>query len=290
MEHIHKTIHTALRQINAAISETLCTETDYPHSFIPVDVANKICREQLITEKELALMLLPLASAFAVAPISQFFVGAVAVDEGNNFYLGANFEFEYTHIGQTLHAEQSAIAHAWSKGANQLSLLAINYPPCGHCRQFINEVNLAADFRILLPNAAEKSLADYLPNAFGPEDLQIRERILGTPPIFGEDPQTLAISTCNGSHAPYSGANSGIALTFSDGEQIAGMYGENAAFNPSLAPLPMALNTRRLQAKSWIGINHALLVEKQALLSQRYNTLQLLRTINKKITLNYEPC
>ncbi len=290
MKRINQTIHTALRQINAAISEILCTETDYPHSFIPADVANKICREQRITEKELALMLLPLASAFAVAPISQFFVGAVAVDEGNNFYLGANFEFEHTNIGQTLHAEQSAIAHAWSKGAHQLSLLAINYPPCGHCRQFINEVNLAADFRILLPDAAEKLLADYLPDAFGPADLQIRERILGTPPISGKDLQALAISACHGSHAPYSGANSGIALTFNDGEQITSVYGENAAFNPSLAPLPMALNTRRLQAKSWIDINHALLVEKQASLSQRWNTEQLLRTINKKITLNYEPC
>jgi cytidine deaminase len=58
-----------------------------------------------------------------------------------NLYFGANMEFPGTTLQQTLHAEQSAVSHAWLRGEKQLTAITVNYTPCGHCRQFMNELN-----------------------------------------------------------------------------------------------------------------------------------------------------
>ncbi len=159
-------------------------------------------------------------------------------------------------------------------------MLVINYAPCGHCRQFINEVNISADFRIVLPACEPQSLSDYLPNAFGPADLGIEARILGSSgaQITEGDLMERARGACQQSHAPYSDNRSGIALRFGDGEVVTGQYAENAAFNPSLPALQVALNARRLQGKDWRPI-HSVMVESDAALSQYANTRELLRVI-----------
>ncbi len=251
------------------------------------------CDELGISLLEFAKILLPLATSFSVAPVSNFHVGAVAIDTEGNCYLGANFEFVDTHIGQTIHAEQSAIAHAWSRGAITLKLLVINYSPCGHCRQFINEVNLADDFCILLPNSQPQPLSYYLPEAFGPSDLGMSERILGKQKQPNNNNNndnellTMAKWACENSHAPYSHSYSGIALQYPNHETVIGRYAENAAFNPSLPPLQMALNYRRLQGKDWKTIEKAILVEKTQCLSQKDNTEHLLNSISD-VSLQYE--
>ena len=48
-------------------------------------------------------------------------------------------------------AEQSAISHAWLSGEKALAAITVNYTPCGHCRQFMNELNSGLDLRIHLP-------------------------------------------------------------------------------------------------------------------------------------------
>lgn len=73
---------------------------------------------------------------------------------------------------QTVHAEQSAISHAWLRGEKGLAAVTVNYTPCGHCRQFMNELNSGLDLRIHLPGRAPHTLRDYLPDAFGPKDLR----------------------------------------------------------------------------------------------------------------------
>ncbi len=280
---MNKIYHTIVEQLPIRQTNLIKSYTDsFPLGFFPAELIDDLRQNQSL--EALGIALLPLASSFAVTPVSSFKVGAVAFDSQGNAYLGANFEFTDSHIGQVMHAEQSAIANAWSHGAIDLALLVVNYSPCGHCRQFINEVNLTDNFRIQLPNNMAKPLAYYLPDSFGPSDLNVSERILGrqqnTDNLDKSDIVAMAQWAYEKSHAPYSNSKSGIVLQYDDREIVIGCYAENAAFNPSLPPLQMALNNRRLQGKDWKHIQRAVMVENPTTLSQKDNTEMLLKTIS----------
>lgn len=60
---------------------------------------------------------------------------------------------------QTVHAEQSAISHAWLRGETSLRAITVNYTPCGHCRQFMNELNSGLALRIHLPGREAHALS-----------------------------------------------------------------------------------------------------------------------------------
>lgn len=204
-----------------------------------------------------ALSLLPEAAANAVVPISNFYVGAVAIDADGHFYLGANQEDKRAVMAQTVHAEQSAIAHAWSRGAKRLTHVVVNYTPCGHCRQFMNELRGCEDLHIHLPHSRNNRLHQYLPDGFGPSDLNMSERLLDKQNhdlhfITNDDAVAQsalvqsALQAARESYAPYSKAYAGVALQTRGGEIFVGRYAENAAYNPSLPPLQSALNLLRL--------------------------------------------
>lgn len=266
--------------------QKLLTDTDAAYHYFPAHQVAAVCQTMGIDHAQLGLQLLPLAAAFAVTPISNFNVGAVAFDSLGNAYLGANFEFSGVAINQTIHAEQSAIANAWACGAKDIALLVVNYAPCGHCRQFLNEVEVAVNFRIQLPKRQAQPLSYYLPDAFGPFDLGIQQRILERQlPTQTTNLTIQATAACQVSHAPYSGNQSGIALRYDDAI-VMGCYAENAAFNPSLPPLQMALNTRRLQGKNWQLVHEALMVEHNPSLSQRQQATELLTSFTN-INLTY---
>lgn len=218
-------------------------------------------------DNALSFALLPLAAACARPEISQFSVGAIARGVSGNLYFGGNMEFIGATMQQTVHAEQSAITHAWMRGEKALASITVNYTPCGHCRQFMNELNSADTLLIHLPQTAPATLADYLPNAFGPRDLQIETLLLDEEnhrfPLHGNQVAQSAIAAANRSHAPYSQAPSGIALQMADGQIFAGSYAENAAFNPSLPPLQAALNLLSLSGYEYLEIKHAVLAEKE---------------------------
>lgn len=221
----------------------------------------------------LALALLPLAAACAVVPVSGFQVGAIARGSSGHWYFGANMEFRGAAIQQTVHAEQSAITHAWLRGERQLAAVTVNYTPCGHCRQFMNELNSGTALRISLPDRAPGTLADYLPEAFGPGDLGITTRLLDEVdhryPLSGDSLTQAAIAAASASHAPYSGAHSGVALSTATGAMATGRYAENAAFNPSLPPLQAALIALNMQGEDITKIERAVLAEvKDGMVSQ----------------------
>lgn len=67
-------------------------------------------------------------------------------------------EFLGATMQQTVHAEQSAISHAWLRGEKALRAITVNYTPCGHCRQFMNELNSGLELRINLPGRAPHTL------------------------------------------------------------------------------------------------------------------------------------
>lgn len=219
-----------------------------------------------LTDSELTLSLLPFAAIASKPPISDFKVGAIATGGSGNLYFGGNLEFVTQQLVQTVHAEQSAISHAWMKGETDITHITVNYTPCGHCRQFMNELTSAAHLTIQLPNKPKASLHTYLPDAFGPNDLNIKAPLLS--PIDhgyqlpqGSEVEQAALQAFNRSYAPYSDNISGVAIELDDGSIFQGAYAENAAFNPSLAPLQIAINLLWLAGKDETKIKTWCLIE-----------------------------
>jgi len=253
--------------------QPLLDADDFHGVFSPHDVA-QLKQQTSLDDDALALALLPLAASCAVATVSHFNVGAISRGVSGYWYFGANMEFPHAPLQQTVHAEQSAITHAWLRGEEKLAAITVNYTPCGHCRQFMNELNSGTAIRISLPGRAVSTLADYLPDAFGPADLHITERLL-TPvdhgfAAEGDALQQAAVAAANGSHAPYSHSYSGVALRSQSGKIFAGRYAENAAFNPSLPPLQAALILMNMSNEALNSVQQAVLAEcEQSVLSQQ---------------------
>lgn len=149
--------------------------------------------------------------------------------------------------------------------------MVVNYTPCGHCRQFMNELNSAKVLKVHLPHSQNNLLSTYLPDAFGPKDLNISHVLFDEQdlaiPLEGDTLKQAAISAMNRSYAPYSGAFSGVALLAGD-QIFTGRYAENAAFNPSFLPLQGAFNSYRLSGCEQ-PIERVVMCEKQAVLSHR---------------------
>ena len=71
-----------------------------------------------------------------------------------------------------------------------------------------------------------------------------------------------ALAAANASYAPYSFSYSGVALKTANGAIYAGSYAENAAFNPSMAPLEAALVNLVIRGRANSSqISDAVLVE-----------------------------
>lgn len=130
----------------------------------------------------------------------------------------------------------------------------------------MNELNSGLELRINLPGRAPHTLADYLPDAFGPKDLEIKSLLMDEQDhgyaVSGDELARAAILAANKAHTPYSNAPSGVALECRDGRFFTGSYAENAAFNPTLPPLQGALNLLSLNGYDYPDIQRAILAEK----------------------------
>ena len=250
-------IHHALSQIdNSLLAQDiwLILQEQKFVGFLPHFAVQHLCNKHQITPQQLSLQLLPIAACYATTPISHFNVGAIATGVSGSFYFGANQEFSNSAIQQTIHAEQSAISHAWLRNERRISDMVVNYTPCGHCRQFMNELHGAEKISIHLPHSQNNLLHSYLPDAFGPKDLDIAVHLLAEEnhdlvADHQDDLVNQAILAANQSHCPYSNSPHGIAILFKNGDVVTGRYAENAAFNPSLPALQTALNFAYLNDK-----------------------------------------
>ncbi|KJY83448.1 cytidine deaminase [Vibrio galatheae] len=246
-----------------------------------------------LEDAELRVALLPFAAAYSYAPLSKFYVGAIVRGLSGKLYFGANVEFEGVQLGQTVHAEQAAISHAWMKGEQGVADITINFSPCGHCRQFMNELSTADKLEVQLPQRDSKSLQEYLPESFGPADLGIKSGLMtrvdhGKSSDENDELLQLAIAALNRSHAPYTHNLSGVALKMKDGKVYQGAYAENAAFNPSLPPLQVALIQLLLDRQSLSDIDSAALVEvEDGTISHLANTQATLDALNPDIPITY---
>lgn len=273
LSEIKKRIEQVVGQQNNPVISQIAAQLKQQnyHATLSPQTVSELCERFELTPVKLALHCISLAACYALVPVSAFYVGAVAIGQSGRFYFGANQEFAGVSMQQTVHAEQSAISHAWVAGESGLTDMVVNYTPCGHCRQFMNELNSAKVLNVHLPHSQNNLLHSYLPDAFGPKDLNI-SHVLFDPQDHGITPsgdslQQAAMLAANSAYAPYSGAVSGIALQA--GEQIfIGRYAENAAFNPSFLPLQSALNVYRLSGCD-TPIERVVMCEKQAVLSHK---------------------
>lgn len=226
---------------------------------------SQLCSELDISRDQCLFELLPLAARFALVPVSNFHVGAIALGASGAAYLGANMEFIGAPLNQTVHAEQAAFNNAWLAGEKGISDIYVNESPCGHCRQFLNELTTAAELQVHVQSKPVQTLQQLLPYAFGPEDLGIRHKLMDMqaeqtqPAAFADDYQAI----WRLSYAPYSESPSICIVSLKNGERYFGAYAENAAFNPSLPPLQSALIQVRLAGKSFEQIELAEVYEAQ---------------------------
>ncbi len=250
--------------------------------------AVSLAQQFQISMPQLMLRLLPLAAQYAVAPLSGFHVGAIAMGQSGALYLGANLEFPGQAPSFAIHAEQASIANAWLNGEQAVSTLAVSAAPCGHCRQFLYELVTAQTLVIVRSQRNPTLLTACLPDAFGPQDLGVRGGLM-TPQSHGlvlQTPNTdplvcAALAAANASYAPYTKAYAGVALRLSDGTILSGRYAENAAYNPSMSALGSALSRLVLSGRDYSAITAAALVEQPAKASQVDTTRIMLRSISE---------
>lgn len=198
-----------------------------------------------INELELAQQLLPMASSFAITPISGFQVGAILIDNKGQMYMGANYEMRQLPLSVTLHAEQAALFNALNHGCEQLVQLVVNAAPCGHCRQFIREYPDCFDLKVFF-NGQNYTFEQLLPYSFGPDDLNVSVS-LNAPNETFRNIEELA----NKSYSPYSGCKTGLIAYQGEVAVASSWYVENAAFNPSASPLSLLLSQVTLAGYSF---------------------------------------
>ncbi|PKF76719.1 cytidine deaminase [Vibrio sp. vnigr-6D03] len=276
----------------AAAMEAIVSNPDFNATISPQDF-DELLTVSGLSDEELRVALLPVAATYSHAPISNFYVGAIARGVSGRLYFGANIEFLDVQLGQTIHAEQCAISRAWMMQERGIKDVTVNFSPCGHCRQFMNELNTASELSVQLPNRKAKTLHDYLPEAFGPQDIGIESALMtevdhGKTLDSDNDLVISALAALNISHAPYSHNLSGVALRTKSGFVFTGAYAENAAFNPSLPPLQVAIIQMMMLDISLDQLEEAVLIEmRDATSSHLANTQATLEAINPDIPLEY---
>ncbi len=115
------------------------------------------------------------AQKFSYAPYSKFYVGAALLTAQGRIHRGCNIE--NAAYSPTNCAERTAIFKAVSEGERDFEAIAIvgsrdeYLPPCGMCRQVMQEFCDRKTFQIILAKAPEDyrayRLEEMLPEAFG---------------------------------------------------------------------------------------------------------------------------
>jgi cytidine deaminase len=219
------------------------------------------------------------SQTFARPAVSNFHVGAAALLESGAVQLGVNIEFGVTGaINDSIHGEQvllgffcfclSFFFFVSKQPRSQCTLtpvlqrgertceLYISHMPCGHCRQFLNEMARGGQLRVHV-GGKSWTLDELLPVSFKPTDIEggfaIGDRApLPRAAVLVHKPEGLsvaadalveaAVEAALRSHTPHTGHRSGVALRAGAETPVyQGAYLENAAFNPSMMPLQAAL-------------------------------------------------
>ena len=279
-------------EASRALLRKWLSDPGYSGQIPAADVARLRGGENLSVE-QLMIDLLPLAKSYSHAPISSFYVGVVVRGASGSLYTGANIEIPGQCLGFAVHAEQSALSNAYMHEERGVTALAVNAAPCGHCRQFMEEISPDGEIVILIPGSPPAKLSSILPSAFGPAALgmksgafPVRETPLAPGGTSADPLAVAALEAARKSYAPYSKSPAGVAVRGASLRVYRGCYIENVAFNPSLSPLQTALAAMIAGGESFSAISAVTLVEVQgATISQRPVTEAVLGAIAPKVKL-----
>ncbi|KAI3775576.1 hypothetical protein L1987_50155 [Smallanthus sonchifolius] len=232
------------------------------------------------------------AQALARPPISNFHVGAVGLSSDGRIFFGGNVEFPGLPLHHSIHAEQFLITNLAAHGGGpKLLYMAVSAAPCGHCRQFLQELRGVSDTQIVITDEPQENpdyrpISSILPNPFGPYDLsapsyperKFNEFIKWVLAIKNEeDLKNKALEAARESHAPYSGCPSGVALMDYEGKVYKGSYMESAAYNPSMMPVQAAVVAYMAAGgDGYERIVAAVLVEKEGVSVRQEATARLM--------------
>jgi cytidine deaminase len=239
------------------------------------------------TPEQLMANMLPIAKLFSMPATSGFRVGAICEGASGNLYFGANLELANAPLEFTIHAEQSAIWNALAHGEKAVKSLAVTSAPCGHCRQFLNELTTASTFEILVTGKPKTTLRSLLPDSFGPADLGVQGALFSQAEIplvvvSGSTDAVVqaALRAASRSYSPYTLSYSGVALQLKDKTIVEGLYVESAAYNPSLPPIISAIDRLRFTGHQLSDISGVVLVELvESKISQQGITRLLVETV-----------
>lgn len=135
------------------------------------------------TEEELRALAIE-AMQRAYSPYSKCKVGAALLARSGKVYLGCNIE--NASYSPTICAERTAFAKAVSEGEREFDAIAVVgtatdavdgfFPPCGVCRQVMNEFCDLDSFKVILVKNEHEhktvTLRELLPYSFGSENLK----------------------------------------------------------------------------------------------------------------------
>ncbi|KAK7272766.1 hypothetical protein RJT34_29589 [Clitoria ternatea] len=265
-----------------------------PRFVIQSSEAESMSQSSGLTLAQLLPSLVSSAQSLARPPISKFPVAAVGIGASGRVFIGVNIEFPGLPFHHTIHAEQFLLTNLALNEETRLESFAVSAAPCGHCRQFLQEIRDAGDIQVLITSQKEAQftpLSNFLSHPFGPHDLLPKS----TPLLLEPHHNALSISlpnndnnatmklrvaaleAANASHAPYSGSPSGVALLDSFGNVFKGSYVESAAYNPSLGPLQAALVAFVAGCGGgYEEVVAAVLVEKEGAVIKQEHTVRLL--------------
>jgi len=298
---------------------------DGPIFVIEASEAESMAKQSGLTVLQLLPALVKSAQALARPPISDYHVGAVGLGSSGRIFLGGNLEFPGLPLHHSVHAEQFLITNLTLNAEPSLKYVAVSAAPCGHCRQFLQEIRHAPDVQILITgdstdNQSYKNdlankqqfepLSCLLPHRFGPDDLLDKDIPLlletrhnnlsfvgdallpnGICASF-DDLKNEALEAANKSHAPFTNCPSGVALMDCEGKVYRGSYMESAAYNPSIGPVQAALVAFVMGGREgYDRIVAAVLVEKQGAKARQEQTARLLlKEISPKCELKVFHC
>ncbi|XP_062149361.1 cytidine deaminase 1-like [Alnus glutinosa] len=284
---------------------------DKPRFVIPASEVESMAQDSKLTVLQLLPTLVPSAQRLARPPISRYHVGAVGLGSSGRVFFGVNLEFPNLPLHHSVHAEQFLLTNLSLNAEPRLHYLAVSSAPCGHCRQFLQEIRDAPNINLLItsePNSASDQftpLSNFLSHPFGPHDLLPEDVPLLLEPHHnklsflsetqiklcngvcgvGGELRYAALEAANRSRAPYSGCPSGVALVDCEGKVYPGSYMESAAFNPSMGPVQAALVAYVANGGGggYERIVGAVLVEKEgAVVKQEQTARLLLQAISPK--------
>ncbi|KAF8053721.1 hypothetical protein N665_1379s0005 [Sinapis alba] len=287
---------------------------DKPSFVISPEEAESAANQLGVSVLQLLPSIVNPAKSYARPPISKFHVGAVGLGSSGRIFLGVNVEFPGLPLHHSIHAEQFLVTNLTLNDERHLRHFAVSAAPCGHCRQFLQEIRDATEIKLVItdPNATADSDADsdgflrlgsILPHRFGPEDLLDKDfplilehhdnnlTISDLDPISnGNSDSTVelkrtALAAANRSYAPYSLCPSGVSLVDCEGKVYRGWYMESAAYNPSLGPVQAALVDYIANGGGggYERIVGAVLVEKEdAVVRQEHTARLLIQMISPK--------